>query len=136
MASDAASPLLEPLEGSSAISWQSVLRELMNPKLWGKVADCIVLLLAAVGVVCSTYLLASTSTDSVCVKIYAPDLFKTSLLIIPICLMVPVVSTSGIIREAFGAQGGALVVVQAICGVMLMDWMSICMWGASAWWVL
>ena len=107
----------------------------MNPELWGKVADCIVMLLVPAGVVCSAYLLASTALDSVCVK--APSLLKVILQILPICLTIPAVATSGIVRDGLEAEESRdLLVGQAITGVMLMAWMCICMFGASAFWVL
>ncbi|CAL5043776.1 unnamed protein product [Urochloa decumbens] len=129
MAPEAVSPLLEPHEGSSRIS--SLLRKA------GKVGDFLILLLVPVGVVYSTYLLASPASGSVCVTMNAPDVMKNSLLLLPVCLIIAVLSTSGLIRELVGGgESRALSLVQAICGVMLLDWLAICMCGASAGWVL
>uniref|UniRef100_K3XZR8 Transmembrane protein n=1 Tax=Setaria italica TaxID=4555 RepID=K3XZR8_SETIT len=126
MASEASFPLLEGHDGSSAVT--QLLRKV--------VAGCLVLLLLSVGVICSTLLLASPSSDSVCVNMDGPNFIKKCLLLIPIFVIVPVLCTSGLIREEMGSEAGALFLVEAISGVMLMEWLSICMCGASAWWVL
>ena len=73
--------------------------------------------------------------DSVCVK--APSLLKVILQILPICLTIPAVATSGIVRDGLEVEESrALLMGQAITGVMLMACMCICMFGASAFWVL
>ncbi|PUZ57261.1 hypothetical protein GQ55_5G415600 [Panicum hallii var. hallii] len=139
MASETESvPLLGGHEGRATSAASRLLQCLCNLELWGKAVDALTLVLLPVGFGSSAYLLATPSSCSLCKTVNGPALFKLGLQVLPMLLMFVGTLTSGLLtRDATtGAVSAAASFVQFLCGVVLCEWLSVCMLGGSPWMAL
>ncbi|CAN6302596.1 unnamed protein product [Urochloa humidicola] len=101
------------------------------------IADGVSLALLPVGFGSCLYLLASTSSRSVCKTMNVPDLIKVTLEALPLFFAIGTLYSSTLLRARMGAeQPAALFAIQLVCGVSMVEWLTICMGGLSAWLVI